>query len=119
MLIVQLLIECIKRLLTSTHLEDFQKYLESITRREDANFDDIAELEIIYNNLQQRKNLLQASLKDKGMLYITHLYENDLVLLLKTDMPEDLLEELTNKVYLNAPMSQIFLFLREEEKFYI
>ncbi len=105
-----------KKALTSTHLEDFQKYLESITRREDANFDDIAELEIIYNNLQQRKNLLQASLKDKGMLYITHLYENDLVLLLKTDMPEDLLEELTNKVYLNAPMSQIFLFLREEEK---
>jgi hypothetical protein len=29
---------------------------------------------------------------------------------------KDLLEELTNKVYLNAPMSQIFLFLREEEK---
>lgn len=105
-----------RRALNSSNLEDFHKYLKIITRNEDANFDDINELEIIYNSLQKKKNILQNALKEKNMYYLTHLYENELVLLLKTDMPEDLFEELTNKIYLNAPMSQIFLFLREEEK---
>ncbi len=105
-----------RRVKESNNLEDFHKYLQLITRNQDGNFDDFDELEIIYNNLQKKKDIFQAYLKEKDLYYITHLYENELVLLLKTDMPEDLLEELTNKIYLNAPMSQIFLFLREEEK---
>lgn len=105
-----------RRAMASTNIEDFHKYLQLITRNESANFDDVTELEIIYNNIQKKKSIVQNTLKEKGMYYITHLNENELVLLLKTDMPEDLLDELTNKIYLNAPMSQIFLFLREEEK---
>ncbi len=55
------------------------------------------------------------SLKQKGMLYIT-LLDNDRVLLCKTTVDIDILTKISNRVYLAAPSTQVFLFLSDEEK---
>jgi len=75
-------------------------------------FDELKELNIKVNN--QFKNL-EYLLNQNNMLYITHLTNNKNVLLLQTNMPKELLVTLTNKIYLNAPASQVFLFLSNGE----
>jgi predicted ATP-binding protein involved in virulence len=76
-------------------------------------FTELKELNIKVNN--QFKNL-EYLLNQNNIVYITHLKNNKNVLLLQTNMPKERLVTLTNQVYLNAPASQVFLFLSNEEK---
>lgn len=74
------------------------------------------ELEMIHNEVLDDLNILENELKITDTKYITHLHSNKNVLILKTKMPQDLLTLLTNKVFLTAPSSQVFLFLSTDEK---
>ncbi|MDY6991828.1 MAG: AAA family ATPase [Pseudomonadota bacterium] len=100
----------------SNDIEAYKKLLNSII---DSNYfspDSANELESIYYSIQEKIKNLKSFLKEDNLSYITHLLNVKTVLLLKSNMPEDLLEKLSNKIFLTTPSSQIFLFLSEEQK---
>lgn len=77
---------------------------------------EIIDYESIYAQTKNELNSLLDELEKRYLHYVTHLQDNKTVLLLKTTMPSDLLTELSNKIYLTAHSSQVFHFLKEEEK---
>ncbi|MCV6637376.1 AAA family ATPase [Candidatus Albibeggiatoa sp. nov. NOAA] len=87
----------------------------SITTEEDT-IRDVKELESIYSDVQEKVENLSDKLKDENTIYISQLANTQNVLLLKTNMPQNILNELPNKLFLNTPKSQAFLFLTLEEK---
>lgn len=58
---------------------------------------------------------LKESLRSNNLLYVSHI-TNDKVLLCKTNADIELLKEISSKVYLSSPITQILLFLSEDEK---
>lgn len=101
---------------TTKDLQIYKNLIELIINKNSISEDtfyDLKELNIKVNN--QLKNL-EYSLNQNNIFYITHLTNNKNVLLLHTNMPKELLITLTNKVFLNAPASQVFLFLSKVEK---
>jgi predicted ATP-binding protein involved in virulence len=79
-------------------------------------YNNIDELESINDEIQNNISHLESSLDKDNLFYITHLIEEKNVVLLKTAMPQKLLVDLSKKVFLTAPSSQIFLFLSDAEK---
>jgi len=96
-------------------IESYKSLLNSIMNRNSISENTLDELNLINSDLENKLTLLQESLSIQNLMYITHL-NNDNVILLETQMPQDLLIELSNKIFLTAPNSQIFLFLSAEEK---
>jgi len=77
-------------------------------------------LEVNHSPLLKEEKSRQAKihhlLKSKEMLYVTH-FDNEKVLLCKTNLDDtDILSKMSDKVYLAAPSTQVFLFLSEKEK---
>jgi len=58
---------------------------------------------------------LQIDLKNRGVQYITHI-DDENILLIKTDMDDELLKKLSEKVFLASPSSQVFHFFQKEAK---
>lgn len=100
----------------SDNVEEYKILVNSIISKNSISENTLNELEEIYNNLQINLNNFEEELAQANLKYITHLENHKNVLLLKTKMPEELLINLTNKIFLTAPSSQIFLFLSDEEK---
>jgi predicted ATP-binding protein involved in virulence len=99
--------------------DDIDKYkslLESMISRKASLYNNIDELESINDEIQNNISHLESSLDKDNLFYITHLIEEKNVVLLKTAMPQKLLVDLSKKVFLTAPSSQIFLFLSDAEK---
>lgn len=102
--------------LRTESIETYKKLLNSIITRNSIFDKNIDELTLIYNEVNQQLEALELILREDNLLYITHLKNKQNVLLLDTTMSQDLLKRLSNKVFLTAPNSQIFLFLSNEEK---
>jgi predicted ATP-binding protein involved in virulence len=100
---------------TENDLESYKKLVELIMNNNSISENTLDELNSIYNNLKNKLDKLENTLKNQNLIYITHLSNNN-VILLETQMPKELLIELSNKIFLTAPSSQIFLFLSDEEK---
>jgi predicted ATPase len=100
---------------TENDLESYKKLVELIMNNNSISENTLDELSSIYNNLKNKLDKLENTLKNQNLIYITHLSNNN-VILLETQMPKELLIELSNKIFLTAPSSQIFLFLSDEEK---
>jgi len=96
-------------------IESYRTLINSIMNKNSISENTLEELNIINSDLQNKLNILENSLSKKSLMYITHLNNNN-VILLETQMSEDLLIKLSNKIFLTAPNSQIFLFLSSEEK---
>jgi predicted ATP-binding protein involved in virulence len=99
--------------------DDIDKYkalFESLTSRKAGLYNKIDELESINDEIQNNISYLELNLNKDNLFYITHLREDKNVVLLKTEMPQKLLINLSKKVFLTAPSSQIFLFLSDDEK---
>jgi len=99
--------------------DDIDKYkslLESMISRKANLYNNIDELESINDEIQNNISHLESSLNRDNLSYICHLREEKNVVLLKTEMPQKLLVDLSKKVFLTAPSSQIFLFLSDDEK---
>ena len=91
-----------------------RELIQSIIKRNSYLHQSMTELHNIYEELEVDLSKFEASLSSSNIQYITHLNNN--VLLLDTDAPQELLAAISNKVYLTAPISQIFLFLSHEDK---
>jgi len=100
----------------SNDIQTYRKLMNSIIDSNNFEVNRANDLESIYSSIQENILNLENILKEEDLLYITHLSNIQNVLLLKTNMPKDLLEKLSNKIFLTAPSSQIYLFLPEEEK---
>ena len=100
----------------SDDIEGYKKLVNLIISKNSLSENDLNELEEICNNVQSKLDNLEEKLKESNLKYITHLQEYKNVLLLKTKMSNELLNVLSNKIFLTAPNSQIFLFLSDDEK---
>jgi predicted ATP-binding protein involved in virulence len=99
----------------SNDIENYKKLINFVVEKNSIPEGRYAELETIKNELKEKLVLLERQLLLEDTRYITHL-KNNQVLLLSSDMSNDLLELLTNRIFLTAPASQVFHFLSEEEK---
>lgn len=99
----------------SDELKDYQEYIDYFMNSRNLTYVDIDELENMHTISLAKKETLEHNLAEQNLRYIMHL-NKDFVLLFTSNMNNDLLLELTKKVFLNAPQSQIFLFLNSEEK---
>ncbi|MCF6330818.1 MAG: AAA family ATPase [Sulfurimonas sp.] len=100
----------------SDDIEGYKKLVNIIISKNSLSENILNELEEIYSNIQKKLNELEEELAESNLKYITHLDEHKNILLLKTKMPKELLILLSNKIFLTAPNSQIFLFLSDDEK---
>ena len=100
----------------SDDVEGYKKLVNLIISKNSVSENTLNDLEEIYTILEINLNNLEEKLAQVNSKYITHLENNKNILLLKTRMPEELLIDLTNKIFLTAPSSQIFLFLSDDEK---
>lgn len=96
-------------------LEDYKLVVRDLINSYEEKIHKNSDLDALLDKEKHKKSQMFESLKQNGMLYITHL-DNDRVLLCKTTVDIDILTEISNRVYLAAPSIQIFLFLSEPEK---
>ena len=94
---------------------NYIELIEIALKNPDIKSDNIQDLKEIYDTNSTMLKELKDTLDKQNLQYITHLDE-DRVLLIKTDMSFELLAELSKKVYLIAPSSQVFHFLKVEDK---
>lgn len=98
------------------NIDLYKSLVNSIADRNSISETEIGELELILNSLKNELNILEENLKSVNLKYVLHLSNNKNVVLLETNMIDELLIKLSKSVFLTAPSSQIFLFLSEEEK---
>lgn len=101
----------------SEKLKDFEDFAAYIKKRDNY---------IIQNNLEsmrERKSELNEEmqkqkdqLKAEGFNYITTFSDNKLLLLLKSNVDNTVLDRLSHVTYLNGPDTQIYLFMSREDK---
>jgi len=94
----------------------YKSLINLIVERNSISDNEPDELELILNSLKNELNILEEHLHNKNLQYILHLQNNQNIVLLETNMSQKSLILLSNKMFLTAPNSQIFLFLSEEEK---
>jgi predicted ATP-binding protein involved in virulence len=100
---------------TENNIDDYKKLVELIMNNNSISENTLDDLNLISNDLEDKLNKLEKTLINQNLTYITHLNNNN-VILLETQMAQELLVELSNKIFLTAPSSQIFLFLSNKEK---
>jgi len=100
----------------SRDINIYRSLVDSIVDRNSISNTEIDDLELILNSLKNEFNILENNLEKSNLKYILHLSNNQNVVLLETNMTDELLLKLSKSIFLTAPSSQIFLFLSEEEK---
>jgi len=104
-----------KNIRNNNDIDSYKLLINSIMNKNSISENTLEELNLISNDLQSKLHILEESLSINNLVYITHL-NNKNIILLETQMSQELLLELSNKIFLTAPSSQIFLFLSNEEK---
>jgi len=95
------------------HYGDFRDLLEKIIFRMKSEMNDFEELYYLLEKSTQEKKELISYLEKDSLLYILHLNEQD-VLLVRSNLSKEELYDISNKVFLAAPSTQIFLFLESD-----
>jgi predicted ATP-dependent endonuclease of OLD family len=81
-----------------------------------AKFDILHDDKEFYLEFLVSTNKTLEAEKSKNILYVTN-FDNEKVLLCKTNLDDtDILHKMSDKVYLAAPTTQVFLFLSKQEK---
>jgi len=96
-------------------IDSYKELINLIISKKSISENSLDELTLIENNLIKQLSFLEDNLQLKNLVYITHITNEDVVLL-ETTMSKELLSLLSKKIFLTAPSSQIFLFLSDEEK---
>ncbi len=73
------------------------------------------ELNFLIIEAETEKKKLLETLKKDGLKYRFHFEKNQKILLYKSDVNENLLKEISDRVFLATPSTQIFHFLKNEE----
>lgn len=94
-------------------IDTYREIIRIILSNLESEYDEdiLLDLPTIIEDTEQTKQKLSL----QNLLYIAHINE-DKVLLCRTLSEAKLVKEITNKVCLAAPSTQIFLFLSEDEK---
>jgi ABC-type lipoprotein export system ATPase subunit len=101
----------------SDKLNDFLAFAEHIKKRDSYIVEDLTDTMIA-----RKKELTEAlkqqneQLKIAGLHYITTFADNKLLLLLKSNVSSEILDKISNSLYLNGPDTQIYLFMSKEDK---
>ncbi|HIE00005.1 MAG TPA: ATP-binding protein [Thiotrichaceae bacterium] len=96
--------------------DEYKKCLAHLLRSYKAMLNHDNDLELMLKEEQSKHSKIRHLLKSKEMLYVTH-FDNEKVLLCQTNIDDtDILTKMSDKVYLAAPSTQVFLFLSAQEK---
>ncbi|OQY38397.1 MAG: hypothetical protein B6226_03790 [Candidatus Cloacimonetes bacterium 4572_65] len=104
------------KILNGGTIKDYQKFYTNLGARIVSDKIGSKMLETTLAQLREEIIELEKALKSNNSRYICHIRGNKSVLLLKTEMPTDLLIDLSNKVFLNGPNSQIYHFMTKENR---
>ena len=96
-------------------VEEYQELIEMAMADKRVAFKERQILNDDAQAIQNELNALKNQLEDKNLRYISHIHNKN-TLLLKTDMEDSLLTLLSTKIFLTAPSSQVFHFLKVEDK---
>lgn len=101
----------------SNKVSDFIAFAEHIKARDNYIFEDhtakmIARKAELIESIKKQKE----QLKTEGLHYITTFADDKLLLLLKSNVSNDVLDKVSNSFYLNGPDTQIYLFMSKEDK---
>lgn len=105
--------------LISLRTDSFEAYMDFFRAVRKQILEDKEEIKSLQPELtyqKEKKEQLERNLLKAKRFYIAHINNNEHVLLASSDAPRALHHELSHKVYLNAPTSQIFHFLSNSEK---
>ena len=101
----------------SDKLKDFEVFADYIQKRDNYIIEDNSEaMNIRKNELNEAMRLQKEQLKSEGFNYITTFADNKLLLLLKSNVGNEILDKISHTVYLNGPDTQIYLFMSKEDK---
>ncbi|MFT4925760.1 MAG: putative ATP-dependent endonuclease of OLD family [Phenylobacterium sp.] len=106
----------LRRAQESVNIRDYSELVNAIYDNAENPCHIGQEIKARHASLQSSAAKLKNQLNSQNLSYITHLCNEQSVLLLQTQIPDDQLIELTQKIYLAAPGSQIFLFLAQSDK---
>lgn len=101
----------------SNDLDDFKEFAEYLRSRGNYTIEDKTDA------LNRRKDELDALLIEKkellkkdGFTFLTPFADGKLLLLLKSNACDEMLDKISKAVYLNGPDTQIYLFMSTEDK---
>lgn len=95
--------------------DDYGNLIDAIITRMYSEKDKENELYELLNSLQHDQQLIIHHLTDKGLSYALHI-DNQNVLLVRSTKEMEYLSQLSNKIFLIAPNTQVFLFLERESR---
>jgi len=96
-------------------VDNYLSFINRALNNSEIKFIDTKELKEIYSKNKNMLDELKDNLNRANIQYINHLNSQQ-VLLLETNMSVKLLSELSDKIFLIAPSSQLFHFLEEDDK---
>lgn len=99
--------------LTAEALNDYDELVAAMIARMKSEIDKTSELFDLLNNLRQEQEFLMSYLANKNLSYALHI-DNKKVLLCHSNVTTEYLQDISNKVFLIAPNTQVFLFLERE-----
>jgi predicted ATP-binding protein involved in virulence len=108
--------EAIKKDKISAYLELVEYLIKNRSKLRKSSLEMLNELKEIERITESKVSEIKNILEESQMKYIMHLTLNKNVLLLKTSMKDIDLKRLSNNIFLNAPVSQVFLFLSRGER---
>lgn len=101
----------------SDKIKDFAIFADYIKSRENYIVQDNSrEMRDKKKELTEAMKQQKEQLKAQGFNYITTFSDNKLLLLLKSNVDNEILDKISHKFYLNGPDTQIYLFMSKEDK---
>lgn len=101
----------------SNDLKDFEVFSDYIQKRDGYIIENNTDAMILRkNDLVEEMKFQKEQLKTEGFNYITTFADNKLLLLLKSNVDNTILDKISHAVYLNGPDTQIYLFMSKEDK---
>lgn len=102
---------------SSDNLEDFHNFAEYLQKRDGYIIENRTDKIVARKNelallLKQQKEQLRV----EGLHFITTFANNSLLLLLKSNTNNNILDKISHAIYLNGPDTQIYLFMSKEDK---
>ena len=91
------------------------KFIQKTRRSLEVSLKSEDELNILLIKVEAERNKLLDELEKNNLRYAFHFHETENILLYKSNANDDILKEISNRIYLATPNTQVLHFLEEEQ----
>ncbi len=102
-------------ILRAGEISDILAFIHSTRKEIENNLVSDDELNILIIKAEAEKNKLVDELQKEGLRYAFHFNKNSEVLLYKSNKSDDILNEISDRIYLATPNTQVLHFLDEKQ----